>query len=52
MTALTTIFSATTSSPTRWRDHHDETGSILGAVGVSGDVSEPDEICPVAVEGR
>ena len=26
----------------------DEAGSILGAVGVSGDVSEPDEICAVA----
>lgn len=26
----------------------DEDGSILGAVGVSGDVSEPDEVCAVA----
>jgi uncharacterized protein GlcG (DUF336 family) len=26
----------------------DEDGSILGAVGVSGDVSEPDELCAVA----
>ena len=26
----------------------DTDGSILGAVGVSGDVSEPDEVCAVA----
>lgn len=26
----------------------DEDGAILGAVGVSGDVSEPDEVCAVA----
>lgn len=26
----------------------DDDGSILGAVGVSGDVSEPDEVCAVA----
>lgn len=26
----------------------DEDGSILGAVGVSGDVSEPDEVCAVS----
>lgn len=48
MTALTTISEGRLVALPGGVIIRDEAGSILGAVGVSGDVSEPDEICAVA----
>lgn len=48
VTALTTISDGRLVALPGGVIIRDETGSILGAVGVSGDVSEPDEICAVA----
>ena len=48
MTALTTISDGRLVALPGGVIIRDAAGSILGAVGVSGDVSEPDEICAVA----
>jgi uncharacterized protein GlcG (DUF336 family) len=48
MTALTTISDGRLVALPGGVIIRDEAGSVLGAVGVSGDVSEPDEICAVA----
>lgn len=48
MTALTTISEGRLVALPGGVIIRDEAGAILGAVGVSGDVSEPDEICAVA----
>jgi uncharacterized protein GlcG (DUF336 family) len=48
ITALTTISDGRLVALPGGVIIRDAADSILGAVGVSGDVSEPDEICPVA----
>lgn len=48
MTALTTISDGRLVALPGGVIIRDAAGSVLGAVGVSGDVSEPDEICAVA----
>lgn len=48
MTALTTVSEGRLIALPGGVIVRDGDGSILGAVGVSGDVSEPDEVCAVA----